>query len=100
MVAGPCKKARAAPDCQEEEKIAVVGPIVPKGLNSAEYSGRSVQRETTYHNIHYYIILFKKKRTDASPPSICQYNSSSTTTTALERSFNTSSADNKVAQTR
>ena len=29
----PCKKARAAQDC-EEEKIAVVKPIVPKGLRS------------------------------------------------------------------
>ena len=32
MVAGPYKKARPAQDCQEEEKIAVVRPIVPKGL--------------------------------------------------------------------
>ena len=32
MVAGPCKVARTAQDCQEEEKIAVVRPIVPKGL--------------------------------------------------------------------
>ena len=29
MVAGPCKVARAAQDCQEK-KIAVVRPIVPK----------------------------------------------------------------------
>ena len=31
MVAGPCKVARAARDCQEEEKITVVRPIVLKG---------------------------------------------------------------------
>ena len=31
MVAGPCKKARPAQDCQGK-KIAVVRPIVPKGL--------------------------------------------------------------------
>ena len=31
-MADPCKKARPAQDCQEEEKIAVVKPIVPKGL--------------------------------------------------------------------
>ena len=33
MVAGPCNKARAAQDCQEEEKIADVRPIVPKRKN-------------------------------------------------------------------
>ena len=32
MVAGLYKKARPAQDCQEEEKIVVVRPIVPKGL--------------------------------------------------------------------
>ena len=38
MVAGPCKVARAAQDCQEEEKIAVVRPIVPKGSRSQNSS--------------------------------------------------------------
>ena len=32
MVAGQCKVTRAARDCQEEEKIAVVRPLVPKRL--------------------------------------------------------------------
>ena len=36
MVAGPYKKARPAQDCQEEEKIAVVRPIVPKGLKTKQ----------------------------------------------------------------
>ena len=38
MVASPCKKTRPAQDCQGEERIAAVRPIVPKGLR---YTGRT-----------------------------------------------------------
>ena len=40
MVAGPCIKARAAQNCQEEKQIAVVRPIVPKGLKKNQNAPR------------------------------------------------------------
>ena len=47
----PCKKARAAQDCEEEEKIAVVKPIVPKGLRSLKTTALSTSllREFNQH---------------------------------------------------